>query len=90
MDIPEFELFKRMESLEQKTEGDFSLKDTFIVSMLAFEASYCAMAMHSPQNARKNKDLLIGKLKEMEFSKQWQDILEEELLVLCEHFESYK
>lgn len=84
MEVPEFDLFKRIENIEQRTKGPLTIRDASIIGFLGLECAYLAMSIHAPKLARKYKDNLIGKLKKMDFDKQWLALLEEDLLNLCE------
>jgi hypothetical protein len=87
MEVPEFDLFKRIENLEQRTKGELTIRDASMLGLLSLESAYLAMSLHAPQLARKYKDNLLGKLKKMGFNKQWLDLLEADFLDLCEGVE---
>lgn len=87
METPEWDIFKRIERLEDKTKSKLTLKDTSILSVLTFEIAFYAMGLHAPEFVRKHKDVLLGKLKTMGFSKEWLGILEEDLLSICDGIE---
>lgn len=87
MEIPEFDLFKRIENLEQRAKGELTIRDASIIGFLALETAYLAMSLHAPKLARKYKDDLLGKLKKMDFNEQWLALLEEDFLNLCESAE---
>lgn len=87
MEVPEFDLFKRIENLEQRTKGELTIRDVSILSLLGLEIAFAAMSLHAPQFVRKYKDDFLRKLKEMGFNKQWLDILEEDFLDICEGVE---
>jgi len=37
---PEFDIFKRLEKLEDKTEGEFTVKDAFIMGAVGLELAF--------------------------------------------------
>ena len=87
METPEFDLFKRIENLEEKFEGELTVKDAFILGAIGFEIAYAALSFQSPQNARKFKDEFLGRVKQAGLSHKWLDILQEDLLSVCNNIE---
>ena len=87
MEVPEFDLFERIENLEQRAKGELTVREASIVGLLGLETAYLAMSLHAPKLARKYKDDLLGKLKKMDFNEQWLALLEEDFLNLCESVE---
>jgi len=90
MKVPEFEVFKRIESLEEKIKGEFTVKDASILALVGFELAFTALGLHTPQYARKFKDEFLGKLKKMDVTKKWLDCLEEDCLNICELVEQLR
>lgn len=87
METPEFDLFKRVENLEDKFKGELTVKDAFILGAIGFEIAYAALSFQSPQNARKFKDEFLGRLNQAGLSHKWLDILQEDLLNVCSSIE---
>ena len=83
MDAPEFDLFKRVENLEDKFKGELTVKDAFILGAMGFETAYAALSFQFPQYARKYKDEFLGRVKQAGLSHKWLDILQEDLLNVC-------
>ena len=40
MEVPEFDIFKRLEKLEEKAAGTFTALDTFGVAIIGFEVAF--------------------------------------------------
>lgn len=63
METPEFDLFKRIEDLEAKTESPFKLHDAFVIGWAALEFTYLTMCFETPMNPGKYKDIILEHLK---------------------------
>lgn len=87
METPEFDLFKRIENLEGKFEGELTVKDALILGGIGFEIAYAAFSFQFPQNARKFKDQFLARVKEAGLSHKWLELLQGDLLNVCDSIE---
>lgn len=90
MDTPEWDFFKRIENLELRTKGKLTLADASMLGCLSFELAFIAEVSHFPQNARKYKDILIGRLRQWGFNKELLDGIETDLLKMCDEVDKAK
>ncbi len=88
MEVPEFDLFARIENLERAVgEAPLSAGDASHLAMHAFELSFAARAIHYPFDARRSKDSQLRKLRDVDFNERWLDLLAADLLKICEALE---
>lgn len=87
MITPEFDIFKRLEKLEDKTKGEITAKDAFIMGAVGLELAFLAASLYAPQHTRKYKDDILKKLKVMGLDKYWLDELGEDLRNACNFIE---
>ena len=84
MEMPEFDIFKRIENLEAKFGNEaFNIKDAIIISVISMRTSFLTMCVNYPQNSRLLKDQLIAALKQSGLSKIWIENIQEDLLNIC-------
>jgi len=87
MNVPEFDLFKRIESLEEKTKGQLTAQDAAILAAISLEVAFRSAILHVPQHAREYKDNILGVLKRMGLNRKLVDILEEDFASLSNALE---
>ncbi len=88
MEVPEFDLFARIENLERAVrEGPLSARDASHLAMHAFELSFIARAIHYPSDARRSKDGQLRKPREVDFNERWLNDLAADLLKICDVLE---
>ncbi|MEE8353216.1 MAG: hypothetical protein V3S10_02070 [Dehalococcoidales bacterium] len=88
MEVPEFDLFARIENLERAVgEAPLSAGDSSNLAMHAFELSFIARAIYYPSIARDGKESALRKLRELDFNEHWLDLLAADLLKVCEALE---
>ncbi len=87
MEVPEFDLFTRIENLEKAVgEAPLSASDAPNLAMHAVELSFIARAIYHPSIAS-SKDSALRKLRELDFNDPWLDLLAADLLEICEAME---
>lgn len=86
--IPEFDLFKRIENLEEKTKGKLTFVDTSIMATMGLMLAWAAFSMHAPEYARKLKDNTLKGLKTAGLNKEALDVLEKLMSEQCDLWES--
>ena len=87
----EFEFFKRIEKLEKATKKlkftETTAQDNSIIAMLAIYMAFYAFYFHTPNTARKYKDLAVSLTKEWGLSSGALSKLEQLLLLACDTLE---
>lgn len=78
MEVPEFDIFKRLETLEKKTLG-VSPSDAAIIALVALELAFSIICQDQPESAREFKDSLIAKLQDGKLSKYLLNLISEDL-----------
>ncbi len=90
----EYDIFGRIEGLESITKGlettEATAKENRAILLLTFRLTFVAMFTHIPKLARAGKDDIMRMLKDLGLSQQMLDILEDDMLKLCETFEAVK
>ena len=84
---PEFDIFKRLEKLEETSVTKPALDDIFMVARMAFGIAFANIAVARPKQARKQKDSIIKWAKSLGVSKGILEDLESLLLIACEEAE---
>ncbi len=88
MEVPEFDLFARIENLERAVGvAPLSARDASSLAMHAFELSFIARAIYYPSIARRSKDNALRRLRELDFDEHWLNLLAADLLKICEALE---
>lgn len=76
--VPEFDIFKRLERLEEITNGEFTaVTETLLVAIAAFWVAFLALSTHYPEFARKYKDDIVGSLQRKGLNRRLLDMLRE-------------
>lgn len=89
MSNAEWDIFKRIENLEQDIEtAKPTLKDANTVALFAFGLAFGALTMHSPDHARKAKDSCLRTLKTLDLSPGILNKVEQVMLEVCDIGES--
>lgn len=87
MEVPEFDLFARIENLERAVgEAHPSTSDAPDLATHVFDLAFIARAIYFPGIAS-SKDSALRKLRELDFNDPWLDLLAADLLEICEAME---
>jgi len=78
MEVPEFDIFKRLEVLEKKT-WKVSTLDALIVALVALDLAFVIVSYDHPESAREWRDDIIAKLQKGGLSRHWLDLISEDL-----------
>jgi hypothetical protein len=85
MSTAEWDIFKRIEDLEQDIEtAKPTLKDANTVAIFAFGLAFGTMAIQTPKYARKMKDECTKHLKTIGVAPKVFDLLEQLMLKACD------
>ena len=88
MEVPEFDLFARIENLERVVaETHPFATDTSNCAPYVSDLSFIARAIYHPSIAARNRDDALRKLRELDFNDPWLDLLAADLLEICEALE---
>ena len=88
MEVPEFDLFARIENLEKVVaEAHPSTRDESDFAMHVLELSFIARAIRYPAIAKRATDTALQKLRDLDFNDPWLDLLAADLLEICEALE---
>ena len=87
MQTPEWDLFKRIEALEEKTKAEFTVQDATILATIGLQVAFRSAILHTPQYAREYKDRILGNLKKMRVNRKMRDMLEEDFTSLSNTLE---
>ena len=63
MNIPEFDIFRRVEELEDKIQGNVSVKDAALLGITGVELAFWALCASSPEKAETVAAALTNDLK---------------------------
>ncbi len=88
MEVPEFDLFARIENLERVVgEARPSATDASNLAMHVFDLAFIARAIYHPSIARTSRDDALQKLRDLDFNDPWLDLLAADLIEICEALE---
>ena len=88
MEVPEFDLFARIENLERLVGAAHpSTRDESDFAMHVLELAFIARAIRYPSVARRATDTALQKLRDLDFNDPWLDLLAADLIEICEALE---
>lgn len=88
MEVPEFDLFARIENLERVVAEAYPVAtDASNCAPYVSDLSFIAGAIYHPDIAKSNRDSALQKLRELDFNDPWLDLLAADLLEICETLE---
>jgi len=85
--MPEFDIFTRIEQLEEKATGMLTLREAIFLAAFGCELAFANIAMQNPGDARNIKDELIAKLKRWGINEEFVDLLDEDFASMCSSVE---
>lgn len=84
-----WEFFKTIENTAKRLEAaEATAEENRALLVMTFRLTFFAMFSHTPKLARAGKDDIMRMLKDLGLSQQMLDILEDDMLKLCETFET--
>lgn len=79
MSIPEFDIFRRVEELEDIVKGDISTRDAALLGLTGIELAFWALCANSPRNAETIANALLNDLRKAGLNHKLQAKLAQDL-----------
>lgn len=87
-EIPEFDLFSRLEKLEKERKVGLSPRDSAVLGTFSMCTAFFALGLQVPESARKYKDDTLDNLRKLHFKDESLRILKTLLTDICDKVEN--